>query len=114
MKGIALLFSAVFFAGVLAADFCFGQLLKRGYAVASEEWKREGRPTWWTWRPTEMVAPAWYYNAPRWRWIWSGPPWARTDRTSRSLHRLHRLLLMLTIAAWVGLLVVLAIASHAR
>src|SRR4051794_19289489 len=34
MKAYALLFSALFFAGVVGADFCFGQLLKRGYNVA--------------------------------------------------------------------------------
>ncbi len=59
MKAIALVCSAAFFVGVVAADFCFGQLLKRGYTVAPEDWKREGRPAWWTWRPAEMVAPAW-------------------------------------------------------
>src|SRR3954451_2332084 len=106
MKAYALLFSALFFAGVVGADFCFGQLLKRGYNVAPDDWKRAGRPTWWTWKPPELAAPRWYYSAPRWRWIWSGPPWVRTDRTSRSLHRCHRLLFILTIAAWVGLLVV--------
>lgn len=114
MKAMALLFAAVFFAGLIAGDLCFGQLLKGGYRVAPEEWKREGRPTWWTWRPTEMVAPAWYHGAPRWRWIWSGPPWVRTDRISRSLHRWHRLLFMLMMAAWTGLLVVVVIASAAK
>jgi hypothetical protein len=114
MKATALLFSALFLVGGIGADYCFGQLLKRGYEAAPDDWERAGRPTWWTWKPAEMMLPQWYYNAPRWRWIWSGPPWVRTDHVSRSLHAWHRLLFILMLVAWVGGLIGVAVASNSK
>jgi hypothetical protein len=114
MKATALLFSVLFLVGGIGADYCFGQLLRRGYEVAPDDWERAGRPTWWTWKPPEMMLPQWYYNAPRWHWIWSGPPWARTDHVARSWHMWHRLLFILMLVAWVGGLIGLAIASNAK
>jgi hypothetical protein len=114
MKATALLLSGLFVAGVIGADYCFGQLLKRGYEVAPDDWERAGRPTWWTWKPPEMMLPRWYHSAPRWRWIWSGPPWVRTDHVSRSLQIGHRLLVMLTLVAWVAGLIVFAIVSNSK
>jgi hypothetical protein len=114
MKATALLFSVLFLVGGIGVDYCFGQLLKRGYEVAPDDWERAGRPTWWTWKPPEMMLPQWYYNAPRWRWIWSGPPWVLTDHVSRSLHMWHRLLFILMLVAWVGGLIGVAVASNSK
>lgn len=108
MKVTAILLAFVFVTAGIGADVCFGQLLKRGYLVAREDWQREGWPTWWTWSPREeMLAPRWYYNAPRWRWILSAPRWAQTDSVSHSLHTCHRFLFTLTVGAWAGLILLL-------
>lgn len=111
MKLISLSLAFAFFAGTIGSDVCFGQLLKRGYLVAREDWRREGSPTWWTWRPSEMAAPQWYYNAPRWRWLLSLPHYLRTDHVARRLHLGHRFLSLLAIFAW-GSLLILGIAGY--
>jgi hypothetical protein len=95
---------ALFFAASIGSDICFGQLLKRGYLAAPEDWKREGRPTWWTWRPPEMRVPSWYYHAPRWRWLLSSPSWTQIDPAADAWQLGHQVLTALSMAAWGALL----------
>jgi hypothetical protein len=105
VKFTAPLLALVFFVAGIASDVCFGQLLKRWHAVAPEDWRAHGRPTWWTWRPSEFVAPRWYYNAPRWRWLWSSPRYFHADGLARRLHMRHRGLALLAIGAWAAFLI---------
>ncbi|MGH9409097.1 MAG: hypothetical protein ACRD1V_06550 [Vicinamibacterales bacterium] len=104
MKPIALSLASIFLAAGIGSDVCFGKLLKRAHSIAAEDWTRDGKPTWWTWRPAEFVAPNWYYRAPRWRWLQSLPPYIETDHSARRLHNAHRFLLALAVAAWATFL----------
>jgi len=74
VTSVAILGALLFLVGFVGSDICFGQLLKREYTVARDDWIRDGRPTWWTWRPLGQDLPQWYYYAPRWRWLVSSPP----------------------------------------
>ena len=81
MPTVAWLAASFSLAGI-GSDICFGGVLRRGYLVANAEWIREGRPTWWTWKPAEAFPRHWYINAPRGRWLFLSPPWASNDRVA--------------------------------
>jgi hypothetical protein len=51
----ALFYAVTVFAATIGSDVAFGQLLKRQYLAAPDEYRRNGSPTWWTWKPSRRA-----------------------------------------------------------
>ena len=101
-KEEALLYAFTFLVAGIGSDVVFGQLLKRQYRIARNEYRRDGSPMWWTWKPPDATV-RWPYNrAPRWRWLfYSTPKWVYRDTILYRLHIAHRSLAWAAIAAWL-------------
>jgi hypothetical protein len=107
-----LVLSILVAASGIGSEIAFGQLLKREYLVARDDWVRDGRPMWWTWRPDGAPMPQWGFRTARWRWLTSTPGWLQTDVTARFWHAFHRVLMIVCLVSWAVLLWMVLVAAQ--